>query len=106
MIISNIGTIVASLPSSENTGYVTDSGVAVQVNLISVANAATRVLVGPLADFVSPTAAYLPSGGHVFFRKHRISRFVFIVIPTALMALTSLWMVVAAGTRDQLWALR
>lgn len=106
MIISNIGTIVASLPSSKDTGYSADSGVALQVNLISVANAITRVLVGPLADFVSPIAAYLPSGGHIFLRKHRISRFVFLTIPAVFMAFTSLWMVCAARTRDQLWALR
>ena len=109
MIISNIGTIVVSLPSSDDTvdkGYSADSGVAFQVNLISGANTITRILVGPLADFVSPIAAYLPSGTHVFLRKHRISRFVFLTVSAVLMAFTSLWMVLAAGTRNQLWALR
>jgi len=108
MIISNIGTIIVSLPSSEDTvdkGYSTDSGVAFQVNLISGANTVTRILVGPLADFVSPIAAYLPSGTQIFLRKHRISRFVFLSLPAILMAFTSLWMVLAARTRNQMWAL-
>jgi hypothetical protein len=109
MIISNIGTIVASLPSSAETvneGYFPDSGVAFQVNLISGANTVTRVLVGPLADYVSPIAAYLPSGAHIFLKKHRISRFAFLTLSAILMALTSLCMVLAARTRGQLWALR
>jgi len=109
MIISNIGTIVGSLPSSEDTvdkGYSADSGVAFQVNLIAGANTVTRILIGPLADFVSPIAAYLPSGTQVFLRKHRISRIVFLTVPALLMAFTSLWMALAAKTRDQLWALR
>lgn len=108
MIISNIGTIVVSLPSSEDTvdqGY-SDSGVAFQVNLISGANTFTRILVGPLADFVSPIAAYLPSGGRIILRKHRVSRFIFLTVPALLMALTSGWMVLGAKTRNQLWALR
>src|SRR6266545_3064405 len=107
MIISNIGTIVASLPSSTTmTGYsLSESGVPFQVNLIAAANTLTRISVGPLADFVSPIAAYL-SLGVVFPRKHRISRFAFLSGPAILLALTSLWMIGTTTTRNQLWVLR
>ena len=108
MIISNIGAIFASLPPSEfSSGQkYPDSGVAFQVNLISAANTVTRISVGPIADFVSPIAAYLPSGAHVFPRKHKISRFAFLSGSALLLMLVSLWVVSAIQSRSQLWVLR
>ncbi len=108
MIISNIGTIFASLPPLEfSSGQkYPDSGVAFQVNLISAANTVTRISVGPIADFVSPIAAYLPSGAHIFPRKHKISRFAFLSGPALMLMLLSLWVVSAVQSQSQLWVLR
>src|SRR5438270_12988860 len=103
MIIRNIGTIVLSLPSSDTTTGISPSELSFQANLIAATNTLTRILVGLLADFVSPIAA---SGAGVFQGKHRISRFVFLSGPAILLALTSLWMIGATTTGSQLWLLR
>ncbi|KAF9532286.1 major facilitator superfamily domain-containing protein [Crepidotus variabilis] len=105
MVISNIGTIVASLPATSGTRQsILESSTAFQVNLIAASNTLTRISVGPLADFVSPIAAYLPTG-IVFPTKHRISRFAFLAGPSLLLALTCAWMVYGVEHQGQLWLL-
>ncbi|KAF8201667.1 hypothetical protein BJ912DRAFT_512334 [Pholiota molesta] len=70
MVISNIGTISESLPAAPYRstlvrGSASSSSAALQVKLLSIANTVSRIIVGPLADFVSPIAGFLPSGiGH------------------------------------------
>ncbi|KAH8117341.1 MFS general substrate transporter [Phellopilus nigrolimitatus] len=110
MVIGNIGTIVLSLPSSSPVpSYISTSSAAsataVQVRLLSLSNTLSRLLVGPLADFVSPVASYLPSGSIYFARKHRISRIAFLSAASALLALTYSWMELCVRSREGLWVL-
>ncbi|KDR81505.1 hypothetical protein GALMADRAFT_239491 [Galerina marginata CBS 339.88] len=109
MIISNIGTIVISLPPasamSAPGGLNSGSSTAFQVKLISVANTLSRIIVGPFADFISPVGAYQPQGVSVFPRKHVISRFSFLSGAATLLICTLLWMKIVVYTQSQLWAL-
>ncbi|KAH9050733.1 MFS general substrate transporter [Lactarius hengduanensis] len=61
MIISNIGTIVLSLNSGRivSIGGSSSAGAATatQVRLISISNTLSRVVVGPLADLISPVTS-------------------------------------------------
>lgn len=102
MIISNIGTVVVSLPTERSpmsTIYTIPSDVvtSTQVRTVSLANTISRLLVGPLADFVSPVCTHLPSRGT--FRKHLVSRIVFLTFSSFVLVCTYLWMVV--GVRSQ-----
>jgi len=110
MVISNIGTIVAALPSNasdqETIGfYSVVDNTPQQVRLISIANTFTRIFVGPLADYVSPVASYLPNGTIVRARKHRISRVSFLFGSATLLALTFCWAFTGITTQEGLWAL-
>lgn len=113
MILSNIGTIVLSLPPSSSSSGVglmrvpsADIATSTQVRILSLANTISRLLVGPLADFVSPVASYLPNGDLCFPRKHRISRMAFLMGSSALLAITCGWMEVGVRSQAGVWALR
>lgn len=109
MIISNIGTIVLSLPSSaieRSAGAGVQADTAHQVKLLSLANTVSRLGVGVVADFVSPVASYLPCGARTFPRKHRITRMAFLSLSSLILVLTFLWMNNRVFTRDDIWALR
>ena len=109
MVISNIGSIVVSLPSDTTTMASASSASAVtstQVRLISLSNTISRLLVGPLADFVSPAASSLPCGTIYYARKHRISRIAFIFGASALLVLTYAWMEFGVISREGLWIVR
>lgn len=108
MVISNIGTIVAALPAtaSDSFGSYAADNTSQQVRLISIANTFTRILVGPLADYVSPVASYLPNGTVVRARKHRISRISFLFGSATLLALTFLYTSTGIATQEGLWVLR
>jgi hypothetical protein len=111
MVISNIGTIILSLPSSSSTSTMnaipnTDVSNSTQVRLISIANTFSRLLVGPLADFISPVASYLPSGVRCFPRKHHVSRVAFLSVATFLLAVTFFWMEVGIRSQEAVWILR
>ena len=54
MVVSNLGSIVLSLPSSAGS---TTANVAQQVRLLSFFNTLSRLLVGPLADALAPVAS-------------------------------------------------
>lgn len=109
MIISNIGGISMSLPHSLPhlmTGPTTrKSSIAFQVNLISIANTGARILVGILADFISPAATYLPTGVLAFPKKPAISRFVFLFGSAIVLLVTFIWMEVGVQSQGNLWAL-
>jgi hypothetical protein len=77
-----------------------------QVRLLSLANTCSLLLVGPLADFTSPVASYLPSGLRSFPRKHRISRVAFLSAATFLLALTFFWMEIGIRSQETVWILR
>ena len=106
MVISNIGTIVMALPPSLTgwfSGQLIDgSPAAHQVKILSISNTISRIVVGPLADFVSP----VDITGEVLSRKAGINRFVFLSGSASLLSLTSLWMVVGVKTHEQIWVLR
>lgn len=79
--MTNIGSIVLSLPSSPGDSFVdrrTDGAIATQVQAISIANTLTRLIVGPLADFVSPVHIGLSNGVRQYSRKPWVSRKVFL----------------------------
>lgn len=107
MVISNIGTIVMAVPPSATgcpTGQlIAGSPAALQVKLLSISNTLSRIVVGPLADFISPV---ITSGEVVSSRKARISRFVFLSGSAGLLSLAFLWMAVGVETREQVWVLR
>jgi len=109
MVISNIGTIVMSLPSSPLSGInslpSTDVATSTQVRIISLSNTISRLLVGPLADFVSPIASYLPNGDRRYPRRHRVTRIAFLLGPTVLLAITYFWMEVGIRSQTALWIL-
>ncbi|CCO26251.1 putative transporter MCH1 [Rhizoctonia solani AG-1 IB] len=69
MVISNIGSIVMTLPGTDNT--------ATQVRLISIANTLARLFSGPLADLVSPVAEKDACGSYKFPTTRRLSRMIF-----------------------------
>lgn len=108
MVISNIGTIVGALPATASDQATTNGidNTPQQVRLISIANTMTRILVGPLADYVSPVASCLPNGTIAHARKHRISRVSFLVLSAVLLTLTFLWTSFGITTQDRLWILR
>jgi MFS family permease len=112
MIIANIGTIVFSLPqrtsdiSSLTELPSTSHTTATQVRMFSIANMFSRVIVGPLADIVSPMPSGAQDGTRGSTRKHLISRMVFLTFSAAVLVCSCAWMV--AGVREQgsVWALR
>lgn len=109
MVISNLGTIVLSLPPDPSSAYsgVTPPDVitANQVKIISISNTLSRLLVGPLADYVSPVASYLPCGAIVYRRKHRISRIVFLSGPILILGIAFLLMQLRVRSREAVWVL-
>ncbi|KAH7889317.1 MFS general substrate transporter [Phlebopus sp. FC_14] len=111
MIISNIGTIVLSLPRETSPITVinaippSDTATSTQVRMISLANTISRLVVGPLADIVSPVTSHLPPGSQGSFRKHLISRIAFLTFSAAVLVFTYIWMVVGVETQGAVWAL-
>ncbi|KAI0314268.1 MFS general substrate transporter [Amylostereum chailletii] len=111
MIISNIGTIVLSLPASNDAAgarvmdTATDVATSTQVRLISVANTLSRLVSGPLADYISPIASYLPSGVRSYPRKHIVSRVAFLTGSTLLLAAVFTCLELGIKTQKGLWLL-
>jgi hypothetical protein len=109
MVISNIGTIVLSLPPDALAGYpsaLSDHATSKQVRILSISNTLSRIVVGPLADWISPVASYLPTGTTVYLRRHRVSRTVFLAVPALLLAFIFVWMEFAVMSREAVWTLR
>ncbi|KAF6765100.1 MFS general substrate transporter [Ephemerocybe angulata] len=108
MIISNIGTIVLSLPPytiEQTGGSSAQAYTSRQVKLLSLSNTISRITVGVLADFISPVASYLPCGARTFPRKHRITRIAFLSLSSLMLASTFIWMNNRVLTRDDIWTL-
>ncbi|KAG2157356.1 MFS general substrate transporter [Suillus clintonianus] len=108
MVISNIGTIVLSLASQTSSAIMdpsTDVATATQVRFLSVANTLSRLVVGPLADFVSPIASHPPSDAQSIPRKRHVSRVAFLFFSILVLALTYSWMVLGVRSQVDLWAL-
>ncbi|KZV75744.1 MFS general substrate transporter [Peniophora sp. CONT] len=75
-IMTNIGSIVLSLPSSPDRR--TDIAISSQVQAISIANTLTRLILGPLADYVSPVHIGLLNGVRQYRRQPFVSRKIFL----------------------------
>ncbi|KAF8522205.1 MFS general substrate transporter [Hysterangium stoloniferum] len=111
MVIANIGTIAMTLPAQKSvsripTAFNTLSGtsaVTTQVQLLSLFNTLSRIITGPMADFISPVASYLPSGLLMLPPQHKISRVVFLFGAIALMVLSFLWMIFGVTNQQQIW---
>lgn len=95
-----------SLPQSIARPTTDNSSIAFQVKLISIVNTGARILVGILADFISPAATYLPTGVLAFPKKPVISRFVFLFGSAVILLVTFIWMDVGVQSQGNLWALR
>ncbi|KAI0362273.1 MFS general substrate transporter [Trametes cingulata] len=101
MVVSNLGTIVLSLPSSSSNAT---ANVAAQVRLLSFFNTISRLLIGPLADLLAPVASYL-DGVWAFSRRRRTSRVVFVVATALILATTFTWLEVGVRTQEAIWPL-
>nr|GAT47211.1 MFS general substrate transporter [Mycena chlorophos] len=96
MIMSNIGTVVLSLPPSSLSPI---EAAALQVKILSISNTCTRLLTGPLVDFVSPVNRLEP-------RRRYISRAAFLVSPALVLAGSFLWMELHVRSQADIWLLR
>ncbi|KAI6140801.1 MFS general substrate transporter [Pisolithus tinctorius] len=111
MVISNIGTIVLSLPSRYLPTTALDGipsgdiATSTQVRTISIANTVSRFVVGPLADFVSPVPSHPQPDSRGTYRKHLVSRLVFLAFSSSLLVCTCLWTVVGIRSQAALWTL-
>lgn len=103
MVVSNLGTIVLSLPSA--TGSSASANVATQVRLLSFFNTLSRLLIGPLADVLAPVASYVDSVW-AFSRKRHASRVLFVVGAALVLAATFAWLELAVRTQEAAWPLR
>ncbi|TFK76555.1 MFS general substrate transporter [Pluteus cervinus] len=101
MVISNMGTIVLSLrpPSLSLTGTLSgpDHAIAKQIRLLSLANTISRVVMGPLADFLSPVGLDLTS--------RWMSRVVFLSLTSLLVTSSFLWTALFARAELDVWGL-
>lgn len=110
MIISNIGTIVLSLYRESMSGVKSLSTSAetvttTQVRLLSISNTLSRLISGPLADFISPLASRIP-GDRPPLRKYQISRVVLLSGTSILLAGAFVYLELAIRSPDDLWILR
>ncbi|THU92180.1 MFS general substrate transporter [Dendrothele bispora CBS 962.96] len=106
MVFSNVGTIVLSLPSRVSyLSMTTDSPGSAQVKILSISNTLSRLLVGPLADFLSPAVAFVPVDGVNTLRRHWISRVAFLSFAATALAATCSWMLFGVQTQQDIWVL-
>ncbi|TBU65667.1 MFS general substrate transporter [Dichomitus squalens] len=103
MVISNLGSIVLSLPPSTSAGNAT-ANVSSQVRLLSFFNTISRLLISPLADALAPVAAHL-DGVWAFSRKRHTSRVAFMIATSLLLALTYAWLELGVRAQEQVWSL-
>ncbi|KAI0720940.1 major facilitator superfamily domain-containing protein [Cerioporus squamosus] len=102
MVISNLGSIVLSLPSTSSSAT---ANAAQQVRLLSFFNTISRLLVGPFADIIAPVASRLESGVWGFASKRHTSRVAFMLGTCALLAATFTWSNVGVRTQEDIWPL-
>src|SRR5258706_7522240 len=115
MVMSNIGTIVLGVPVSSNgrsspTYPGTYAGDALgtaptQVRLISLSNTLSRLITGPLADYLAPVGLLNSVTGVLQFPSHRrFSRLLFPLLSALVMSLSYLWMTVGVRTQQDIYA--
>ncbi|KAH8106737.1 MFS general substrate transporter [Cristinia sonorae] len=98
-VMANLGSIFVSLPAKHG------ADISTQVQLLSASNTLSRLVVGPLADFVSPVASYLHSGVWSFPRKQHVSRIAFLTCAALLSACTYLLLVLGIRSQQAMWPL-
>jgi hypothetical protein len=76
-----------------------------QVRLLSISNTLSRLISGPLADFISPLTSHIP-GDRPPSRKYRVSRVVLLSGTSLLLAGAFVYLELAIRTPDDLWILR
>ena len=110
MVISNIGSIVLSLPYETSAMKMDPPPIAdstsSQVKYLSLANTISRLVAGPLADYISPVTSYLHVESLATPRKHLVSRMVFMSGSTLLLALTFAWFEMHVRSRPAITFLR
>jgi hypothetical protein len=77
-----------------------------QVRLISISNTLSRLISGPLADFISPLTSHIPCDGPPPPRKYRISRVWLLSGASLLLAGAFVYLELAISTPGDLWILR
>lgn len=107
MIISNIGTITLSLYPEPASGIMSlpssaETVTATQVRLISISNTLSRLLSGPLADFIAPLTGYIPGDVSTPPRRYRISRVTLLSGASLLLAGTFVYLDLAIRNPDDL----
>ncbi|KAL7283517.1 hypothetical protein ACG7TL_002950 [Trametes sanguinea] len=102
MVVSNLGSIVLTLPSASSSD--TTANVSRQVRLLSFFNTSSRLLMGPLADVLAPVASYF-EGVWSFTRRRHLSRVVFLVTTSLILAITFAWVEVGVRTQEAVWPL-
>ncbi|CDO72862.1 hypothetical protein BN946_scf185002.g47 [Trametes cinnabarina] len=102
MVVSNLGSIVLTLPSSTSSD--TTANVSRQVRLLSFFNTASRLVMGPLADLLAPVASHF-EGVWSFTRRRHLSRVVFLFTTSLILALTFTWVEVGIRTQEAIWPL-
>lgn len=112
--MSNIGTIVLGVPVSNARSSPTDPGTytygtsstaPTQVRLISLSNTLSRLITGPLADYLAPVGLLNSVTGVLHFPSHRrFSRLVFPLLSALVMSLSYLWMTMGVRTQQDIYA--
>jgi hypothetical protein len=103
MVISNMGSIVLSLPPPfSSPGYPpVDTATSTQVRMFATANTVSRLVIGPIADSLSPMVSDARDA-----RRTRVSR-VYIMSATVLLLFSIfVWMDVGVRSQEELWVLR
>jgi len=102
--MSNMGSIILSLSPTTHPveGLSIDTVTSHQVRLLSISNTAARMILGSLADFVSPV---IPSQPTSEAQRRRLNRVVFLSGPALLLASTFFWMELRVKTPEAAWVL-
>ncbi|KAF9520547.1 hypothetical protein BS47DRAFT_641793 [Hydnum rufescens UP504] len=105
MVISNIGTIVASFVHAQPEVDRPPTTAGSQIRMISLANTLSRLMTGPVADFTSPIPIRHHPGELVFHPKRAVTRVVFVMTPCFLLLLSFAWMAWGITSSNDLWIL-
>lgn len=106
MIISNVGTIVASFAVTSSSSGVSAAS---QVQLLSLSNTLSRLITGPIADFTSPIPIAHPQptrlGERQFHPKRLVTRVAFVQLSAVLLLVAFGWMTVGVVSAKGVWVM-
>jgi len=102
MVMSNVGTVVASFDFPEET---TRLSAGPQIRLISLANTISRLLTGLVADIASPIPTKERSSGNLIFSRTRVvSRTAFVWLSCSILLVSFCWMGFGVRSSQELWS--